>query len=362
MNTPWPPAFEPLERLGSGHLQTLAGYCAVARPRPGPARQHPVTLADGDRVVLHENCPGGWRPAHRAALLVPGLGGSHETPYLVRTAAKLCRRGVRTFRMDQRGFGAAAGLARWPHHAGRSEDVAAALRAVDRLTGGAPTSLVGFSLGGNIALKLAGESPDLVPPNVTGVMAVNPPIDLAALIARLEHRSNRLYHGYFMRAVLRVVARRHRDAWPADAGFPCFRSSHEFNERFLAPVCGFGTARRYYELCSAAPYLPAVRLPALVLASRDDPLVPAHSFERARLSPSTRLAMTDRGGHLGYLGRAAPPDPDLRWMDWRVVDWATGPQAALARPPACGRGGPPDSAVASHGSRSGPEGHTDGSV
>jgi predicted alpha/beta-fold hydrolase len=290
-----------------------------------------VALADGDRVVLHDDCPGGWRSAHRAALLVPGLGGSHATPYLVRTAAKLNRRGIRTFRMDQRGFGAAAGLARWPHHAGRSEDVAAALWAVDRITGGSQTSLVGFSLGGNIALKLAGESPDLVPPSVTGVMAVNPPIDLAALIARLEHRSNRFYHGYFMRAVLRLVARRHRDAWPSDAEFPRFRSSHEFNERFLAPLCGFGTAGRYYEVCSGARYLPAVRLPALVLASRDDPLVPAHSFERARLSPSTRLVMTEHGGHLGFLGTSAPPDPDLRWMDWRVVDWVTGTHSELAR-------------------------------
>ena len=346
MNSHWPPTFVPFKRLGSGHLQTLAGYRAWTRQRADQARQHVVTLADGDRIVLHDDRPDGWRPAHRVVLLVPGLGGSHATPYVVRAAAKLNRRGMRTFRMDQRGFGAAAKLARWPHHAGRSEDVAAALRAIDRLTDGSPTSLVGFSLGGNIALKLAGESPDLVPPNLTSVMAINPPIDLAALIARLEHPSNRFYHHYFMRTVLRAVARRHRDAWPADADFPRFRSSHEFNERFLAPVCGFGTARRYYDLCSSARFLPAIRLPTLVLTSRDDPLVPAHSFEEALLSPSTRLVMTHCGGHLGYLGTADPPDPDSRWMDWRVVDWVTGPEGVLARLPARPRGGSPVSAAA----------------
>jgi predicted alpha/beta-fold hydrolase len=162
--------------------------------------------------------------------------------------------------------------------------------------------------------------------------------------------------------VLRVVAQRHRPAWPADTEFPLFRSAHEFNERFLAPLCGFGTAQRYYELCSAARFLPAVRLPTLVLASRDDPLVPADSFERARLSPSTRLVMTDRGGHLGYLGTADPPDPDLRWMDWRVVDWATGPQGALARPPVSRRGGAPVPAAASPGYHLRSEGHSNGPI
>ena len=131
MISPWPPTFEPLKRLSRGHQQTLAGYCAWAWQRADQTRQHRVTLADGDRIVLHDDCPSGWRPGHRVALLVPGLGGSHATPYLVRSAAKLNRRGTRTFRMDQRGFGSAANLARWPHHAGRSGDVAAALR-VDR--------------------------------------------------------------------------------------------------------------------------------------------------------------------------------------------------------------------------------------
>ena len=87
--------------------------------------------------------PIGWQPGHRIALLVPGLGGSHKTPYLVRSAAKLNRRGTHTFRIDQQGFGSAAKLARLPYHAGRSEDVAAALRVIDQLTGGSSTSLVG---------------------------------------------------------------------------------------------------------------------------------------------------------------------------------------------------------------------------
>src|SRR5262249_22669515 len=118
MISPWPPTFEPLGPFSRGHQQTLAAYCPWTWQRAGQARQHRVALADGDQVVLHDDCPGGWRPGHGVALLVPGLGGCHTTPYLVRSAAKLNRRGTRAFRMDQRGFGTAANLARWPHHAG----------------------------------------------------------------------------------------------------------------------------------------------------------------------------------------------------------------------------------------------------
>jgi predicted alpha/beta-fold hydrolase len=176
-------------------------------------------------------------------------------------------------------------------------------------------------------------------------MAINPPIDLAALIARLEHPSNKFYHHYFTRTVLRAVARRHQSVWPADVEFPRIKSPQEFNERFLAPVCGFGTAERYYALCSSARFLPAIRLPTLLLTSRDDPLIPARSFEQVLLSPSTRLVMTDRGGHLGYLGSANPRDPDSRWMDWRVVDWVTRQESVLARFSVGDRRGSPASAV-----------------
>jgi hypothetical protein len=123
MISPWPPTFEPLAPFRHGPQQTLAAYCPWTRQRAGRARRHRVPLADEDQVVLHDDCPGGWRPGHGVALLVPGLGGCHMTPYLVRSAANLNRRGTRTSRMDQRTFGSAAKLARWPHHAGRSGDV-----------------------------------------------------------------------------------------------------------------------------------------------------------------------------------------------------------------------------------------------
>jgi hypothetical protein len=84
MISPWPPTFEPLRPFRRGHQQTLAAYCAWSWQGAAQTRRHRVTLADGDQIVLHDDCPSGWQPAHWVALLVPGLGGCHKTPYLVR--------------------------------------------------------------------------------------------------------------------------------------------------------------------------------------------------------------------------------------------------------------------------------------
>ena len=105
-----------------GHAQTLAGAYLPGRRYRYRAEQREVTLPDGDRIVLHDDCPAGWQSGQRAALLIHGLAGSHQSGYMQRIAHKLQARGVRAFRMDLRGCGAGAGLARLPYHSGRSED------------------------------------------------------------------------------------------------------------------------------------------------------------------------------------------------------------------------------------------------
>jgi predicted alpha/beta-fold hydrolase len=329
------PAFLPPRWLRGGHVQTLAGFLLPGGEGPDAATRHVLTLPDGDRVVLHDDRPRGWRPGGPAALFLHGLCGDYRAAYVVRAAAKLNRRGVRTFRMDQRCCGAGWGLAARPYHAGSSDDAAAALRLIGRLCPGSPACLVGYSMGGNIALKLAGEAPDELPENLRSVVAVNPPIDLAAAAASLGRPLNRLYDRYFMGSLRRMVAPLR--AWYGRLRRAVnfrFRTVHEFNESFLTRVWEFGSAARYYALCSAAQFLPAIRVPALAITSRDDPIVPVASFERARFSPSTQVLITEHGGHLGFVGRAEPADPDGRWMDWRVVDWVTGTLAGYGpRPP-----------------------------
>lgn len=315
------PAFRPLRWLRGGHLQTLAGFFLPGMMGPYTARRHVLTLCDGDRIVLHDDCPESWRCGDPTALLLHGICGDHSACYLARVVGKLNRRGVRTFRLDQRGCGASWGLVKRPYHAGSSDDAAEALRLIGRLCPASPTCLVGYSMGGNIALKLAGENPSAVPENLCSVMAVNPPIDLAAAAACLGRSLNRFYDYYFRPFLRRIIA-------PLRTARFRFRTIHEFNERFLTRVWGFGSAARYYALCSSAQFVSAIRLPTLVIAAADDPIVPISCFERVAFSPSTQTIRTEHGGHMGYIGKAEPDKPDGRWMDWVAVDWVTRSLAA----------------------------------
>ncbi len=296
------------------------------------AQQHRVTLADGDRIVVHDDCPAGWQPCDRSVLLIHGLAGSHESGYMQRIAHKLSARGVRAFRIDLRGCGAAAGLARLPYHSGRSEDAAAALVAIAGLAPRSPTTLVGFSLGANIALKLLGELGPARCGNLDSAMAVCPPVDLAACSRQISRVRNRPYDRFFVKLLLRqidVACALLPEAARANFARPP-RSLWEFDNEFTAVVCGFGTAENYYRQASSARYIPEIRIPTLILASRDDPLIPCGTLEAVAAPPAVEVHITDHGGHLGFVGRAGI-DPDRRWMDWRVVEWVLAQRCAAAR-------------------------------
>ncbi len=316
------PPFEPHPLVRGGHAQTLAGaYLPGLRP-PYRARRHHVALSDGDQIVLHDDCPLGWRSGDRTALMIHGLAGSHESGYMRRIAAKLNDRGVRSFRMDLRGCGAGAGLARLPYHSGRSEDAAAALEAIATLAPDSPTTLIGFSLGANIALKLLGELENTACGHLDSAVAVCPPVDLAACSRRISQASNRMYDRHFVSLLLRQLAERARLLSDA-AGVDLVRrprSLWEFDNTFTAVVCGFGTAENYYRVASSLQFIGRIRNPTLILASRDDPMIPRQALEQLRPPAEVRVHLTERGGHLGFLSRAGI-DADCRWMDWRVVDW-----------------------------------------
>jgi predicted alpha/beta-fold hydrolase len=254
--------------------------------------------------------------------LIHGLAGCHTSGYMQRIADKLNRRGVRAFRMDLRGCGAGGHLARLPYHSGRSEDAAAALAELARLAPGSPVTLVGFSLGGNITLKLAGELGQRPCGGLDSVMAVCPPVDLAACSRQIQRRANRIYDRYFVRLLVAQIDQRQRLV--AEAPAPAWqrppRTLWEFDHGFTAVVCGFGTADNYYAQASSLPLLPQIRLPTLILAAADDPMIPPQPLAGAPLPPAVRLHMSAHGGHLGFVGRRGR-DADRRWMDWRVVDW-----------------------------------------
>ena len=320
------PPFRSHWALAGGHRQTLAGAFFPGRLPDERAVVRQIPLLDGDTLAVHDDCPPDWPSAGPVTVMLHGLAGCHRSSYLVRMAALLNERGVRTFRLDLRGCGAGFGLALKPYNAGCSDDVLAVLQAVIEWCPNSPISLFGFSLGGNIVLKLLGETPERVPSELVRAAAINPPIDLARCTYGLSRWPQRHYDAYFVRQLLQRL--RELQQQRADFTPPSFartpRRLVEFDDQYTAPRSGYRNADDYYQRCSSEQFIPAIRIPTLILTSRNDPLIPIASFERLSPPANVRLHIAEGGGHLGYLA-TGNGELSRDWLQRQLLDWVLPP-------------------------------------
>ncbi len=315
------PPFEPPAWLRSNHAQTVAGRYLVNGDSHLDSQAHEVALDDGDRLCVLETVPRSWSSADPAAVLVHGLAGCARSPYVVRFAQRLVRLGVRVVRMNLRGAGAGFGLARGIYHAGRSDDLRTVVGWLAERALGSPIALAGFSLGANLALKLAAEAADRSVDGLDCVLAANPPIDLSACSEAMMRPENRLYDWNFVRWLRAQVTRLHRrfpELGPSD--LRRVRSVYEFDDRYTAPRNGYASARDYYTRSSALPLIPRIKVAGLVVHSADDPFIPAAPFHAARFPANLGLELVRHGGHLGYISRV-PWRGDRRWLETRMAAW-----------------------------------------
>lgn len=279
-------------------------------------------LADGDTIVLHDDRPPNWIPTAPTVLLVHGLAGNHSSGYMSRIAGKLVEAGARTFRMDLRACGAGEGKSRRPYHAGISADLLHAIEHVAGVCPVSPLTLAGFSIGGNISLKMLGEHAGRLPRQLNRAVVVNPPIDLAFCLKNMRGGFSRFYDRHLVKHLYRQFRRSElliaNAPHVAAAGRP--RGMREFDAMYASTIWGFDDVDRYYAAMSALSDIDKVRVPSLVIASKDDPLVPVETFQSLASHPAIHMHVTEAGGHLGFIGRAGV-DPDRRWMDWRIIDW-----------------------------------------
>lgn len=324
------PRFESHRLLRGGHLQTIAAGLWPAAPIEASAEDtsalrcatETIGLPDGDRLVVRDDCPAGWPDDGQLVLMSHGLGGSDRSPYLVRLARRLHERGVRTWRINLRGFGASAPHCSRPGHAGRSEDWRAVVETALARHPQATLAAVGFSMGGNIVLKLLAEWGASTPDRLRAAAVVAPPIDIHRCAENMKRGLNRLYTQKFLRRLMRSI-RVQRRQHPEVAALRLHpRPMHimEFDDRFTAPLSGFRGALDYYRRSSSKPILGAVQVPCLVLAAADDPVIPVSIFDDAPFSPTTRFHVAEGGGHVGFFARPGV-DPDRYWLDWRLLDW-----------------------------------------
>jgi uncharacterized protein len=311
-------SFRPLPLLGNPHVQTVLGNLWSGAPLTCGSTTVIVPLPDGDRVAAHDSLPPAWRPGGPIALLVHGLAGCHDSGYMRRVTQALVDRGVRVFRMDLRGSGAGTGLARRFYSAACSDDVRAVLEYLGARHAGSPQLLAGFSLGGGVVLKLAGEAGDRPPPGLRAVAAIAPPLDLvrcSELLARLP-----FYDRWYVRHLTAHVAR-HQRHFPdlARVRFPRRLTLRRFDELYTAPRWGFADALDYYRRASALPWVARIRLPSFLLTARDDPFVAVEPFEQIGPTAHVEVHISPHGGHLGFLG--SDGQGGIRWAERHVVDW-----------------------------------------
>ena len=310
--------FSPVVR--NRHLLTIAGSLW---PRSLEEKRFPVEAkllpTEPDvRVLVHTQKPAS-NPLGEL-ILVHGLEGSSAAGYMVSMAQYALEVGFAVHRLNLRNCGGTEFLAPGMYHGGLTADLEALLVDLDRQRR-TPVFVVGFSLGGNIALKLAGELGSSGERLLAGVCAVSTPLDLAASVRQFSRGVNRFYEYRLLRSMKRRYETKSRvlpDLYPIGR-LDDVRSVYEFDDRITAPCCGFQSADHYYETQSAIRYVEDIRVPTLLIQAQDDPLVPFEAFERpaVRDNPNIRLVAPEHGGHLGFLSR----QPPLFWLDSEVVTW-----------------------------------------
>ena len=311
--------------MKSSHAQTLGAFVLRGKQGDYQGTRHTVRLHDGDQLVVHDDQPANWITGDRITILFHGLCGCHLAPYVVRTAEKLNRMGIRTVRVDMRGFGDSTLISKSHLHGGCSWDAEAVVEFVNRISPLSPISLVGFSIGGNIILRTLGTWGDQPRGQVDSAIAVCPPIDLVHCASNLRQRGNRIYENYFVKRMSeQLTLRRRQVPGLVDNGLkPLPDRLIHFDDQFTAQVWGYPSAIDYYEDASSAPWLSSVSVPTVILTSQDDPVVPFSMFQKAELSSYVDVVAPRHGGHLGFLA-TGKSDPDRHWMDWRICQWISG--------------------------------------
>lgn len=312
------PDFRPAPWLRGPHAQTILPALLPARAVRGPVETIDVPVAAGTRVRVVLTLPPA--PPRGTLLLIHGLGGSAESGYMRRTAVQAHARGWAVARLNLRNCGGTEALSATLYNAGQSDDADAALRAIEARGLQRPHVLLGFSLGGNIAMRYAGLSGSAC--RADAVVGVNPPVDLPLCVDAIERAGNVFYNVYFTRnlcAQLRRI-RRVREVPGPKASPRAIGGIRAFDELFTAPDAGYASAADYYIGASAGPVLAGLRRPALILSAQDDPFVPVSMFDAHRAASSAlRFAHPRAGGHCGYWGARSPrfwaADQALRFFE-----------------------------------------------
>lgn len=315
-------SFAPRRGLRGAQVQTVLGTL-LPRPPLGPGEERVVRVAPEAQLLLRCH----WQPERRRALtllMVHGLQGSSESPYVLGVGHKALAAGFNLVRMNVRNCGGTAHLSQTLYHSGLSGDVQQVARALLEQEKLPRLALVGYSMGGNMVLKALGEWGGEAPRELVAAAVVCPSMDLGPGADLLERLSNRIYQWYFLRSLKRSYREKARlfpETFRSAEKLHGVHTIRQFDDVITAPAMGFRDAADYYDRASSSRVLERIAVPTLIVHALDDPFVPLLPETRARLeaNPHITLVATAHGGHCAFL---APVDGyDGRWAERRLVEF-----------------------------------------
>ena len=314
-------SFKPRRLIRGGHLQTLAGFFLLRNPHLPEPEERYVEVAPGVKILCHCH----WQEDRRSALtviVVHGLEGSSESGYMIGIAQKGLAAGMNVVRVNQRNCGGTEHLAATLYNSSLSGDIAAVTRnLVD--DGISRFALVGFSMGGNLVLKTAGEWGREAPSEFRAVAAVCPAMDLAASADALHLPGNRIYEAYFMHK----LRRRFRDKAKLFPGqfdverLRGLRTLRQFDDKITAYYCGFEGAVDYYARAAASNVVDRISVPGLIIHAANDPFVRLIPETRNKIAANRNLTFVEAedGGHCSFIADANGYDG--RWAEQQVIEF-----------------------------------------
>jgi predicted alpha/beta-fold hydrolase len=315
--------FEPQRWLKNAHAMTLAG-ALLPRRTPELRRAEDRLFEVEPETKLLARC--NWQPEPRRSAtlaLVHGLEGSSESNYMRGLAARALAGGFNVLRINQRNCGGTERLTATLYNSGLSGDFRAVLCELIERDQLPQIFFAGYSMGGNLILKMAGELGAARPRELRGVCAVCPTLDLRACVDAIALPENRLYQWHFVNN-LKSRLRRKAKLFPGQFalnGLGRVRTLREFDEAITAPHCGYRDAADYYQRASALRVARQIAVPTLILTSKDDPVVPYESFEAPELAgnPQIQIVATEHGGHCSFISRSR--GSERYWAEARVLEF-----------------------------------------
>ncbi len=317
--------YQPPRWLANGHGMTVFAWASPRRfPRLPEPEVRQFEVAPDTRVMAKCHWQDG-RASRPTLLVLHGLEGSAESQYVRGIAEKAFAVGFNVVRLNQRDCGGTDHLSVASYHSGLTADPAAVIRELIDRDHLERIGVAGYSLGGNLALKLAGEFGDTPPPEVKAVATVSPTLDLEVCITAIERPSNWFYQRDFL-VSLKQRVRRKAAMYPwhfSTAYLPGVRTIREFDERYTSRLYGFGNAANYYYEASSLRVVRRIRVPTLIITAEDDPFVPVSQFDDPAVTGNAniRLVVTPHGGHCGFFARRTNGAGDRYWAERAVVEF-----------------------------------------